>query len=153
MLNASPYLAVCVTNQPVIARGDVSFESLDTIHARLDTLLGNEGAYLDDLLFCPHHPDKGYEGEVAEYKTDCECRKPKPGMLLEAAKRYNIDLSQSYMIGDRTADIAAGKAAGCRTIGVRTGEGLRDGKCAVTPDAVCGDLAAAVRQIRRRAPG
>ena len=147
MLNASPYLAICVTNQPVIARGDVSFYELETIHARLDTLLGNDGAYLDDLLFCPHHPDKGYEGEAPEYKTDCVCRKPKPGMLLEAAKRYNIDLIRSFMIGDRTSDIAAGQAAGCKTIGVRTGAALSDGKCEVTPDAVCDDLPGAVRYL------
>jgi D,D-heptose 1,7-bisphosphate phosphatase len=147
MLNASRYLAICVTNQPVIARGDVSFDQLDAIHARLDALLGSEGAYLDDLLFCPHHPDKGYEGEVAEYKTDCGCRKPKPGLLIEAARRYNIDLEGSYMIGDRTADIAAGQAAGCRAIGVRTGAALSDGKCGATADAVCKDLLEAVKSI------
>ena len=144
-LNKSPYLVICITNQPVIARGDVSFDDLDAIHARLDTLLGGAGAYLDDLLFCPHHPDKGYEGEVRKYKTVCECRKPKPGMLFEAAKRYNIDLSRSYMIGDSTADIAAGQAAGCKTIGVRTGMALSDGKYEASPDAVCDDLSAAVR--------
>jgi histidinol-phosphate phosphatase family protein len=151
MLNASPYLAVCVTNQPVIARGDVSFEGLDAIHARLDTLLGDEGAYLDDLLFCPHHPDKGFDGEAAEYKTDCGCRKPKPGMLLEAARRYNIGLTCSYMIGDRTADIAAGRAAGCKTIGVRTGTALADGKYETAPNRVCEDLPDAVRWILNEA--
>jgi histidinol-phosphate phosphatase family protein len=145
MLNASPYLAICVTNQPVIARGEACFEVLDAIHARLDTLLGNEGAYLDDLIFCPHHPDKGYEGEEAEYKIDCDCRKPKPGMLHELAKRYNIDLTQSYMIGDRTADIAAGQAAGCKTIGLRTGDALLDGKCDAVADVVCDNLLDAVK--------
>lgn len=147
LLNSSHFLAICVTNQPVIARGDVSFEELNLIHARLDTLLGNEGAYLDDLLFCPHHPDKGFVGEVPEFKTDCECRKPKPGMLTEAAKRYNIDLSRSYMIGDRTADIAAGQAVGCKTIGVRTGAALSDGKCEVILDAISDSLLDAVTQI------
>ena len=147
LLNSSHYLAICVTNQPVIARGDVSYEQLNAIHARLDTLLGNEGAYLDDLLFCPHHPDSGYDGEVPELKIYCECRKPKPGMLFEAAKRYNIDLSKSYMIGDRTADIAGGQAAGCQTIGVRTGMALEDGKYDVITNLVCGDLSEAVKSI------
>ncbi|MDR2355652.1 MAG: HAD-IIIA family hydrolase, partial [Clostridiales Family XIII bacterium] len=105
------------------------------------------GAYLDDLLFCPHHPDGGFAGEIAAYKIDCDCRKPKPGMLLLAAQRYNIDLTRSYMIGDRTADIAAGKAAGCTAIGVGTGEGLKDGKYAAKADLVCDDLRAAVGLI------
>lgn len=117
-INRSQYLAICVTNQPVVARGDVTFEGLNNIHARLDTLLGNEGAYLDDLLFCPHHTDRGFEGEVAELKLDCDCRKPKPGLLLQAAQRYNIDLSQSYMIGDSDRDIVAGRAAGCTPVKV-----------------------------------
>ena len=130
MLNKSPFLAICVTNQPIIARGMASHEQLDAIHARLDTLLGREGAYLDDLLHCPHHPDKGYPEENPDYKIECLCRKPKPGMLLEAAERYNIDLSQSYMIGDSTADILAGFSAGCAVMGVKTGEALNDGKYA-----------------------
>ena len=146
-LNSSRLLAVCVTNQPVIARGEASFEGLEAIHARLDDLLGREGAYLDDLLFCPHHPDRGFEGEIAEYKVDCDCRKPKPGLLFRAAERYNIDLSRSYMIGDRTSDIAAGQAAGAKTIGVLTGARLEDGKCEAKPDMTFGDLREAVNWI------
>lgn len=115
-INRSEYLAICVTNQPVIARGDVTFEELNAIHARLDMLLGEQGAYLDDLLFCPHHPDRGFAGERPEYKIDCDCRKPKPGLLLQAAEKYDIDLSQSYMIGDTDRDIGAGQAAGCREV-------------------------------------
>ena len=115
-INKSEYLAICVTNQPVIARGDVTFEQLNAIHARLDNLLGEQGAYLDNLLFCPHHPDKGFEGERIEYKTDCNCRKPKPGLLIKAAEIYNIDLSKSYIIGDTWRDVEAGKAAGCQSI-------------------------------------
>jgi len=147
LLNTSPYLTICITNQPVIARGDVSFEGLEEIHSRLDTLLGHEGAYLDDLFFCPHHPDKGFDGEVPEYKIKCNCRKPEPGMLLEAAERYNIDLTQSYMIGDSTADIVAGKAAACQTIGVKTGLKLADGKYPAQADNVCEDLLEAINQI------
>ncbi len=83
-VNASGYLAIVVTNQPVIARGEVSFEELEEIHNKMETLLGKEGAYLDAIYFCPHHPHKGYEGERPELKFDCDCRKPKPGMLLNA---------------------------------------------------------------------
>ena len=114
-INESGYLAIVVTNQPVIARGEVTYEQLETIHEKMETLLGRDGAYLDAIYFCPHHPDKGFEGEVAELKIACECRKPKPGMLLTASKDYNIDLSQSWMIGDGKNDVMAGKAAGCKT--------------------------------------
>ena len=112
---ASGYLAIVVTNQPVIARGEVTYKQLQEIHNKMETLLGAKGAYLDAVYFCPHHPHKGYEGEIPELKIECECRKPKPGMLLEAAKDFNIDLNQSWMIGDGENDIKAGKAAGCRT--------------------------------------
>jgi len=114
-INASGYLAIVVTNQPVIARGEVTVPELQMIHNKMETLLGAEGAYLDAIYYCPHHPHKGYEGEVPELKIDCDCRKPKPGMLLEAAMDFNIDLSQSWMIGDGGNDVKAGKAAGCRT--------------------------------------
>lgn len=119
-INQSGYLAIVVTNQPVIARGEVTFEGLQTIHNKMETLLGKEGAYLDGIYFCPHHPHKGYEGEVAELKMDCDCRKPKPGMLLKAAEDLNIDLSQSYMVGDGENDIKAGMAAGCNTVLLNT---------------------------------
>ena len=114
-INASGYLAIVVTNQPVIARGEVSFEELERIHNKMETLLGKEGAYLDAIYFCPHHPHKGYKGERPELKFDCNCRKPKPGMLLKAAQDFNIDLAQSWMIGDGENDIRAGQNAGCRT--------------------------------------
>lgn len=114
-INASGYLAIVVTNQPVIARGEVSFEELQEIHNKMETLLGEQGAYLDAIYFCPHHPHKGYEGERPELKIDCECRKPKPGMLLQAARDFNIDLENSWMVGDGENDIAAGNRAGCRT--------------------------------------
>ena len=114
-VNASGYLAIVVTNQPVIARGEVSFEELEEIHNKMETLLGKEGAYLDAIYFCPHHPHKGYEGERPELKFDCDCRKPKPGMLLNAARDFNIELSQSWMIGDGENDIKVGQNAGCQT--------------------------------------
>ena len=125
MINTSGYLAIVVTNQPVIARGEVTFEELDNIHCKMETLLGKEGAYIDGLFFCPHHPHKGYEGEIPELKIDCDCRKPKPGMLLKAAEELNIDLNASYMIGDSDSDVQAGEAAGCTGIKINEG-GLLD---------------------------
>lgn len=111
--NRAGYLAILVTNQPVIARGEVTHEELSAIHNRLETLLGEGGAYLDDIFYCPHHPDKGFPGERPEYKIDCTCRKPRPGLLLAAAEKYNIDLRESYMVGDSESDRQAGLAAGC----------------------------------------
>lgn len=119
-INASRYLAIVVTNQPVIARGEVTREQLREIHDKMETLLGREGAYVDAIYYCPHHPHRGYPGEVAELKIDCGCRKPKPGLLLQAAEDYNIDLTKSWMIGDSENDVQAGRAAGCRTM--RIGE-------------------------------
>ena len=115
-INSSGYLAIVVTNQPVIARGEVSLEELQEIHNKMETLLGQEGAYVDAIYYCPHHPDKGFEGERPEYKMVCDCRKPKPGMLIEAAEKFNIDLSQSYMVGDGKNDVEAGVAAGCESV-------------------------------------
>ncbi|KMZ53824.1 HAD-IIIA family hydrolase [Dorea sp. D27] len=125
-INKSGYLAIVVTNQPVIARGETTIEELDEIHNKMETLLGRGGAYIDALYYCPHHPDKGYEGEREEYKVKCECRKPAPGLLLRAALDYNIDLGSSWMIGDSEADIEAGKAAGCKTAKIGRDEKYTD---------------------------
>lgn len=114
-INLSGYLAIVVTNQPVIARGEVTVDGLQIIHNKMETLLGKCGAYLDGIYYCPHHPDKGFEGEVKELKIDCECRKPKAGLLLQAAEDFNIDLLQSWMIGDSENDVLAGRNAGCKT--------------------------------------
>lgn len=133
-LNASSYLTIIATNQPVIARGECDLKGLREIHNKLETELGKMGAYLDDIFFCPHHPHKGYEGEVAELKVECNCRKPKIGMLEKAAETYNIDLNQSWYIGDTTVDIRTGINAGMKTILVHTGEAGRDGKYSVKPD-------------------
>lgn len=114
-INSSGYLAIVITNQPVIARGEVSYEGLNEIHNKMETLLGEEGAYVDAIYYCPHHPDKGFAGEVKELKMECNCRKPKPGMILQAATDFNIDLEQSWMVGDSENDILAGINAGCKT--------------------------------------
>ena len=121
LINSSGYLAVVVTNQPVIARGEVTLDELQEIHNKMETELGKQGAYLDAIYFCPHHPHKGYEGEVPELKFNCDCRKPKPGMLIKASEDLNIDLEKSWMIGDSDLDAKAGEAAGCKSIKIEEG--------------------------------
>lgn len=115
-INDSHYLAIVVTNQPMIAKGFVTFKEIDSIHKKLETLLGKQKAYIDRIYFCPHHPEKGFPGEIIELKKACLCRKPSPGMLIQAAQDFNIDLNNSWMIGDSQVDISAGKNAGCKTI-------------------------------------
>lgn len=114
-INQSGFLAIVITNQPVIARGELSREGLEDIHNKMETLLGKEGAYLDGIFYCPHHPHSGYEGEIRELKIDCDCRKPKSGMLYAASEAFHIDLKRSWMIGDNERDIVAGENAGCKT--------------------------------------
>ena len=113
-INKSGYLTIVMTNQPVIARGECTWEELQCIHDKMETELGKKGAFVDAIYICPHHPDKGFEGERPEYKFDCDCRKPKAGLFLQAAKDFNIDLSQSIMIGDSDRDVEAGDNAGCK---------------------------------------
>lgn len=141
-INEFGYLSVVVTNQSAIARNLCTIEELGTIHKKLETELGNKGAWLDAIYFCPHHPDKGFPEENPEYKIDCECRKPKTGMFIKAAEKFNIDFSGSFMIGDSERDIKAGIATGCVTIGVRTGYGIR--KTRVMPDFFFENLKEAV---------
>lgn len=118
-INKSDYLSVVVTNQPMIAKGFVTFEEVENTHKKMETLLGEQHAYLNGIYYCPHHPEKGFEGEVKELKIDCECRKPKAGMLFKATKDLNIDLENSWMIGDSQRDIDAGKNANCKTISIK----------------------------------
>lgn len=152
MLNASKYLTIVATNQPVIARGECTFDELEQIHMKMETELGNQGAYIDDLFFCPHHPHKGYDGEIPELKFDCSCRKPKTGMLKQAAAKYHIDLSDSWYIGDTTTDILTGIHASMRTILVKTGEAGQDGTYDVHADYTAEDLLEAVSIILRDDP-
>lgn len=122
-INESGYLVIVVTNQPVIARGEISVGELDEIHQKMETLLGMNGAFIDGLYYCPHHPDKGYDGEIVELKIECECRKPKPGMLLRASLDYNIDMKISYMIGDSEMDVEAGESAKCQSFKIERNNG------------------------------
>ena len=135
-INESGYLAIVVTNQPVIARGEVTVPELQLIHNKMETLLGAKGAYLDAIYYCPHHPHKGYEGEVPELKIDCDCRKPKPGMLIRATEDFNISLEDSWMIGDGENDVKAGKAAGCKTALISEGDYEQDMTATSLLDAV-----------------
>ena len=146
-INESRYLAICATNQPVIARGDTTFEELKNIHNKMETLLGKGGAYLDGLYFCPHHPAGGFEGEVPELKFDCDCRKPKIGLLKKAQERFNIDLSKSWFIGDTDRDIQTGINAGCRTIFLDTTPNPPIRFVDAKPDFVCHSLSEAVNLI------
>lgn len=149
-LNKSERLSVVVTNQPLIAKGIVSETDLANIHAKLETLLSGEGAYLDRIYHCPHHPEGGHPGERPEYKIECDCRKPRPGMIEQAVTDLNIDLADSFIVGDRTVDIMTGQNAGVTTILVRTGCAGTDGPIARDPDFVCDDLADAVRFVTER---
>ncbi len=147
LINASEYLAIIVTNQPVVARGLCEIEDIETIHHKLSSLLGNEGAFLDDIIFCPHHPDGGYPNERLKYKIKCSCRKPKTGMIDKMVEKYNIDVSKSYMIGDTTRDIMTGVNANLHTILVKTGEAGEDGKYKVKAEHEAKNLKEAVEII------
>ena len=149
-INRSGYLAIVVTNQPVVARGLCEVEDVKRIHRKMETLLGQKGAYLDAIYFCPHHPDKGYPEENPAYKIPCHCRKPDIGMLEDAAKRFNIDLSHSWVVGDTTVDIQTGFNAGTHTALVLTGDAGKDGKYAVQPELTAATLADVIQLIKER---
>ncbi len=146
-INESGYLAIVVTNQPVVARGMCTEEKVQLIHRKMETLLGVQGAYLDDIVFCPHHPDKGYPEENPFYKIKCRCRKPDIGMIEQMVKKYNIDLAYSWMIGDSTVDIQTAHNAGVRSVLLNTGQAGRDGKYNVEADVYAADLLQAVEMI------
>ncbi|MFZ4854803.1 MAG: HAD-IIIA family hydrolase [Desulfuromonadaceae bacterium] len=146
-LNFSEYRICVVTNQPVVARGECSREDLHNIHNKLETLLGLEGAYFDRIFYCPHHPDKGFPNEIPELKIDCNCRKPKTGLIDTAVAELNISRSRSWMIGDSTTDILTASRAGIKSILVETGYAGLDQKNWVSPDFIVPDLAAAVSFI------
>jgi D,D-heptose 1,7-bisphosphate phosphatase len=146
-LNETAYKVVVVTNQSVIARGDCTVDELGRIHARMETQLAARGAFLDRIFFCPHHPDGGFPGGIAELKRECECRKPGTAMIRDAAQVLDIDLRLSWMIGDGTADMLAAARAGLRSILVRTGQAGRDGKFKADPDFIADDFPAAVEFI------
>lgn len=148
-LNKAGIPVICITNQPGIAKGQINMEDLRKIHAEMDCQLAEQGhSWLDDIHVCPHHPEKGWEGEIIELKIDCECRKPKSGMLLTAAEFHNIDLEKSWLIGDRYCDIKAAKNVGCNAILVKTGHAGHDkDKYDIEADFIAEDGAQAIKII------
>lgn len=147
LINKSQYLCFVITNQPVIARNLCTEDDVKKVHRKIETVLGEQGGFLDGFKFCPHHPDKGFPGENVKYKINCNCRKPKIGMIEKFAREYNIDLEQSWIIGDTTVDIQTGKNAGLHTILLLTGLSGRDKKYEVIPTYICDDLLSAVQVI------
>lgn len=146
-LNHAGVLAVLVTNQPVVARGEISEAELQVIHNKLETLLGAGLAHLDAIYYCPHHPHAGYPGERAELKIECACRKPKTGLIRRAAAELHIDLGRSWMVGDSTMDIQTAANAGIGSVLVESGNAGADLKYEAVPQARASNLAAAVDLI------
>lgn len=118
-LNQTGFRVIVVTNQAGVAQGYFPEERVRAVHAHLSALLAEQQAIVDGYYFCPHHP----QAVVVRYRCACRCRKPEPQLLLDAAQAFHLDLERSWMIGDKLSDLAAGAAAGCRTILVRTGHG------------------------------
>jgi histidinol-phosphate phosphatase family protein len=148
-LNDAAVPTICVTNQPDIAKGMMSWDDLRAVTGEIDSRLAAEtGAYLDDILVCPHHPEAGWAGEIPELKVECDCRKPADGLLRRAARIHHLDLSRSWLIGDRYCDIAAARSAGAHSILVSTGHAGSDkNRYSVEPDHVCTDLDQAIRVV------
>ncbi|MBA94487.1 MAG: D-glycero-beta-D-manno-heptose-1,7-bisphosphate 7-phosphatase [Rickettsiales bacterium] len=143
-LNKAGYIVVVVTNQSVIARNMCTEHTLGLIHKKLEIELKKEDAYINKLYYCPHHPDGDRENKDNPYVKECECRKPKAGMLFQAKEDFNIDFSESFMVGDSECDIQAGITAGVKTIGVKTGNAVK-GK--IKPDYIVKDLLEAIKII------
>ncbi|MFO8017451.1 MAG: D-glycero-beta-D-manno-heptose 1,7-bisphosphate 7-phosphatase [Promethearchaeia archaeon] len=133
ILKSKDYLLIVVTNQSGIARGYFTSDTLKKIHGKMKRILKANGIELDDIFYCPHHP---------EFTGPCECRKPKPGMVLNAQEEYNLNLKESYLVGDTLSDIEAGNRAQCTTVLVLTGHGsVEKAKIeAIKPDLICEDL-------------
>ncbi|NFF80808.1 HAD-IIIA family hydrolase [Clostridium botulinum] len=147
LINNSGYLAIVITNQPVVARGLCKIEDVENIHNKMKTLLGKDGVFFDDVVFCPHHPDKGYPEENPIYKIKCNCRKPSTGMIDSCIEKYNIDIQNSWMIGDTTIDIQTGINVGLKTALVLTGEAGKDKKYKVQANIIEKKLIDAVKII------
>ena len=150
-LKRSGFKVIVVSNQTVVARGLAAVKDIDRIHDTIQQLLGEaNGSHIDAFYFCPHHPN----ATLLEYRIDCDCRKPRPGMLIQAAHENDIDLQGSYMVGDRITDIIAGVRAGCKTILVQTGAHLQKPietsdpiDVSTQPDFICEDLGQAAEYI------
>ena len=146
-LNHHGFRAVLITNQPVVAKGQCTEADVELTHRKLQTLLGREHAFLDRIYYCPHHPEKGFPGERPELKIDCDCRKPKIGMLRQAARDLNLALNESWLIGDTTTDVETAHRAGLKSIAVLTGSAGADGKHARRPLFVAENVLDAARLL------
>lgn len=147
-INDSGYLAIVITNQPMVAKGFLSEKELHGIHKKMEAELATVGAKIDGLYYCLHHPKRGFEGEVLELKVDCNCRKPKIGLIVKAVEDFNIDISKSFFIGDSSADAKTAENAGLTFIGVKTGRKVKDGKYAFSKKFIlCENLIEAVNYI------
>lgn len=144
-MNALGFKTIIITNQPAVGIGLCTENDLQNINSHICNQLAKEGGKIEDIYFCPHHPERGQ----GKYKADCSCRKPNPGMLIDAAHKHKIELENSYMIGDRTSDIKAGYQAGCTTILVKTGFGGNDGFKDAPPDYTVEDILAAAELIKK----
>jgi histidinol-phosphate phosphatase family protein len=152
-LNRAAEPVIVITNQPVVARGETTEVGMRAIHNKMDTLLGAEGAYITDLYYCPHHPDKGYDGERVDLKIECQCRKPGIELIKQAQADWNVDLARSWYIGDTTTDMRTARNAGVRSILVRTGHQGADGRFPDRPDYEFFTLNEAVDFILHRHTG
>ncbi len=144
--NRLGYKVIVVTNQSAVARALCTEEEIKTINNEIIRVLKNEGAIIDAVYYCPHHPEKQYGGNL-KYRIECDCRKPKTGMFERAKKDFNLDFSTSFVVGDQTIDVKAGESIGCRTLLVETGYGGQDKKIDIKPDFVCKDLLDASKYI------
>jgi D,D-heptose 1,7-bisphosphate phosphatase len=142
-LNVHNFRVIVISNQSGVARGYYQEEDVKIFNDRMDFLLEKEGAHIDAIYYCPHHPD----AIIERYKIDCDCRKPKPGMILDAAQKYSIDIQNSFVVGDKWSDIIAGRAAGSRTVLVLTGHGKDEYQDAMgSADFIASDLYDAVNR-------
>jgi mannose-1-phosphate guanylyltransferase/phosphomannomutase len=151
-INDSGYLAVLVTNQPVIARGECTEDQLAAIHWRLEELLSESQSHLDAIYYCPHHPDGGARGERPELKMLCHCRKPAPGLLELAASELNINVARSWMIGDSERDLGAAAAFGIPAVLVASNQREFKNSIVSTPAFRARSLSEAVRTILTQPP-
>jgi histidinol-phosphate phosphatase family protein len=143
------YGLVCVSNQPAAAKGKVGVAQLLAVHQRVLELLEREGVRLDAWRLCLHHP----EGVVKELSGPCECRKPAPGMIVDAAQALGADLDASWMFGDSDSDVSAGQAAGCRTVLLEYPGSAHKRRGLVSPDLLAPSLADAVAQLLDQSAG
>lgn len=144
-INAIGVPVIIVTNQPVVARGLISEKDVVNLHNMLAERMMKKGATIDKFYFCPHHPDANIE----KYRIVCRCRKPKIGLFLQAQKDFNIDFKKSFVVGDMTQDIFAGKKINAKTILVKQGHGGRDSKFNVLPDIIVESTAEALIFIKK----